>query len=515
MILKKLKHNLSAVVLASMATFCVACNTATTSSSTSNESSSSDMFPSTLAVTSPLSTESSSTSTGNQLIKMTTSSSSYVHSYTSATARIELLLSGTVSSPTTCQFDPEMFLEQSTNAECFGPAIDYEGHPDATTESPDGQLPSNDLGIWEETDTSTGNACTAAQLSSRMKSVQNKSNASLMGLASLICTANLNGVAAPDASNPDVDLTSYMIALGITDTTINSATIHYDATSGTYSYNLDFNYAPGTDSYDIEVDMEHTPTTTVGEFNGQVSYLVNDNFSGGNCPTSDVTYNGSLQYNSLSLTEMEVEAREALFCEHNSDGRDADGIIDPSDKYDSSTNPTGWGNNFNIFTANFNPQDMEGHYAYSWQAGPQDGNARVFNVTIENSGNDGFAFYGYGDDIEDTDGSITGFICNWAGPGSDHSLIEYAQYQAVSIDLTDGSIDADESYIEYAPTVSCEYDGTGSFVFDTNLDGDLSDEDPTATVPNDLYEADDIDSDGDATIEETIDDFGFILPVIS
>jgi len=307
-----------------------------------------------------------------------------------------------------------------------------------------------------------------------------------------------------------VDLLTEMSALSLTDVTFTFAQIDYSATDGTYTYSLVFDYAPST-SHRMVLDMVHTPGTASDEYTGLVSYQVDDSFTGGNCPSSDVTHNGSISYESVSSTELKFQVRNGMFCGNGVDGRGTDAQVDATDKYTTS-NVNGWGNNFSIFTANFDPSDMDGDYAYSWQAGPMDNNARTFNINISNSGVDGLSFYGYGDDIEDTDGSIDGFICNWAGPGSDHTIIEKAQYQEVSLNTGTGLVEAIDSDLNYAPTVSCDYDGTGTFVYDTDNDDDLTDEDSTLAVSNDLMDGDDLDGDSNATVEEVITDLGFTLP---
>lgn len=513
-LLKSLKKVIMILMIPAL---CAACNATTSSGSTTSSSDvTSSAFPTSLAVASPLDYTDGSSSSASSSTSALYLSSSPVPLYTWATDAIDLLLTASTSTACTTYFDPELFLTQESDAPCFGPQVAYEDHPDDTSSTSVGTLPPNDVGIWTETDSLSGNACAAEQFNSRMTSVQDKSNASLMGMATLICAANTSGVSLPSASTPTVDLTTEMNALGIIDTTFNTAEISYDSTTGSYSYELDLTYAPGTSSHDIVVSMEHTPGSSTGVYAGKLSYLINDSFSGGNCPSSDITHNGSIEYDAASTTDMEVQVKSGIFCEHDSDGRDSDGFVDPSDKY-ASTNPTGWGNNFYILTANYDPTTLDGNYAFSWQAGPNDGNARIMNINVNNTGENGFAFYGYGDDIESTDGSIEGFICNWAGPGSDHTIIEYAQYQEMSVDTTTGIINSDAANITYAPVVGCEYDGTGTFVFDTDSDGDLSDEDPTlditiASGTMDLIEGDDIDLDGTDTIEEVIDDYGFTLP---
>lgn len=491
-----------------------ACSSGSDSSSTSSEGTTA--FPSNLAVASPFDTTSETASSLSAL--KSSSSGSFISSYAWATARIELLLSG--ASTSSCTFDPELFLTEEENAGCFGPVIAYQAHPDATSSADpkyNGSVLPGDAGIWTEEDSTTGHACAAAELNARMEGIRDQSLASLTGLASLICVINANGYSMP--SNSTLDLTAEMTALGITDTTFNGASIsHSDSTgSDQYSYALDFVYAPSSGSYDIVVDMIHEPGSTVGAYQGRLSFMVNDSATGGNCPTSDITRNGSLLYEATSKTDLSVEVRSAEFCGHDSDGF-TDGLVDPSKKYDASSNPTGWGDGFNLFTADYDPSTLNGNYAFSWQAGPLDDNSRVFNVVVTTGAtsgvSEGQAFYGYGDEIESADGGIQGFICNWSGPNADHTLQALAQAQSVSYDSTSGTFTSTDADITYAPTNSCEHVADGSFIVDRDLDNDLTDEDPTQDLLEDLFDAEDTDGDGTVnTIAETIEAEGFTPPV--
>lgn len=489
--------------------------TSTDSTSTSSSSNTS-AFPLGLTVASPFSTTEVTASQSLSRYLSSGSGPSYASTFSLSSDAISEILSSTTLSG--CTFDPEAFLEQAADAECYGPNLAYEDHPDASGFEPDdGELPPGDLGLWLEEDADTGHACAAAELNARLSGVESKATAALKGLASLACVVNVNGYTMPSSST--LDLTTDMNGLGITDTTFAAASISHEInTDGedVYAYNIEFAYAPGADSYDVSVDMTHTPDATDADvYRGQLSYLINDQFTGGNCPTSDVTVNGSLAYEQDSANELTLEMRDATFCEHDNDGRDADGIVDPSLKQTSTVD--GWGNNFSIFTADFDPSAMDGNFAYSWQAGPNDSNTRVFNVNVEtdavNSEQTGKAFFGYGDDVEVTDGSVDGFICNWAAPGNDHTIIEVAQYQEVSYDSATGTFLSDVANLAYAPTVDCNYDGSGSFIFDTDLDSDLTDE-THAVVVDELIDGQDDNLDGDATIEETIEASGFTLPVL-
>lgn len=496
-------------LIATLPMICMACGSATTGSSSSTSTSSSDTsaFPTSFAVASPTDYV-DSTGTSSNLRFMTSGSTTY---YAWATGKIDQLLGG--ASPSLTAFTPALYFTQATDADCFGPNVDFQDHPDDTGTG-SGQLPSGDLGIWLEND-SSGDACSSAQLKSRMEDMRDGTTASLMVLASLVGALDDTGQSLPDATTTSVDLVDEMndamTAASRTDVTFTAATINFDSSDSSYNHNVSFTYDDGTDTHDIVVSMQHTPGSTAGAYTGTLSYRVDDDFTGGNCPSTEVTRNGSIQYNRVDSTDITVEVRHAQFCGHGVDGLTADNLVDPSDKYDATSNVNGWGNNFSIFTAAYNPSSMEGDYAYSWQAGPGDGNARIFNLHADSS-TSAIAYFGYGADIQNTDGSIEGFICNWAGPGSDRSLIESAQFQEITIDTSTGLGSASTNNIEYAPTTSCDYDGTGTFVYDSNADGDLSDEDPTVAVTNDLANGQDLNSDGDSTIEEVIDNAGFVTP---
>jgi hypothetical protein len=116
---------------------------------------------------------------------------------------------------------------------------------------------------------------------------------------------------------------------------------------------------------------------------------------------------------------------------------------------------------------------------YVWQAGPTDGNTRVFNSVISSSGSakSGTSYFGFGPDIADSGvGNISGFICNWAGPqptGNTHNTQLAAnpnvQRQCMDYDSSTGlytsvsAADADATRalkITYAPTENCNYAAT-------------------------------------------------------
>ena len=155
----------------------------------------------------------------------------------------------------------------------------YENHP----EGPDGpvfgsdvypSLPTGDLGIWSETNDGT-EACIAAQLNSRMAAFKDQSYIGLMNVASMIRVYIDDGNTWPDdlVAGTTEDVTSLMNAVGIIDTTFNSATIQLssDGMQWTYEAALTYNHM-GTD-HEIEVRLIHVPGADANQYEGLLRTL--------------------------------------------------------------------------------------------------------------------------------------------------------------------------------------------------------------------------------------------------
>ncbi len=468
----------------------------------------SEAYPTSLAVASPFETVSGAS--------LKSSAKSFSSAYSSSITRISTILSG--SSIGSCSFDGQNFLAKSSRAECYGPTVLYENYPAAVTSS-SGSLPQGDLGLWLEAEPSTGEACAAAELNQQMEGTSNQALAAMTAVASTICTANVNGV-WPPAAGSSIDLLTLPTPLSAPNVTFSSATVGLDSTGDIWSYDLTFAYTDTSSvSHDIEVHLSHQDGS--GVQSGRFTYMVDDDFPAGNCPSSDATTNGSLVYE-IDSTSIELQSKVGVFCGNGASGIGPDGTVDPSYTYPAY--PDGWGNNFEIFTANFDPTDLSGSYSYRWQAGPNDSNSRVFNIGVNSTTPmDGEAWFGYGDPVTSTDECIKGFYCNWAGPTATHDFVStYAQRQFVTLNSTTGIVEATGSDIAYAPTNSCTYDGSGSFVYDRDVDGDLTDETASTIVVTDpvssgllldLYSAIDVNLDGTATMCETIESRGFSSPM--
>ncbi len=511
------------LMLASGLNACGGSDSDSTNSTGTATDSSTDGFPSSLAVASP--TDTSTLPTTSQAILLAPRTLGSAHVYGQALTRIDSLLAG--STPIRNSFTPELFYQQDQDAGCYGPQLLYQNHPDASGMEPDdGTLPSGDLGIWTATEGSTTEACIAAQLNARLKGVRDRNLIALMSVASMIRAYIDAGNAWPTAlvAGSTANIVTEMNALGVSNTAFTEATLALNTAGDTWTYHLAFTYTRTGTPYDIVVDLVHTTADDTTDYEGLLTFRIDSTLNpSGNCSTSDITQNGSLHYTKVSNTEIRLQSRSAQLCGHGSDGlslalaqsstsnlTSANKIVDPA---------SAWQNNFSIFTANFDPQTLLGLYSYVWQAGPGDSHSRVMNVGIETA-TSGEGYFGYGDPVTTaTDGSIKGFICNWAGPGNNHSLLQYAQRQHITLNsssLVYEPTNAAASDIVYAPTVACTYDGSGSYLYDRDVDGDLSDEngltvnvDGTSALMFDLM----VPSGSASTVTEQIINRGFTQPV--
>ncbi|RDL45299.1 hypothetical protein DN730_06730 [Marinomonas piezotolerans] len=383
------------------------------------------------------------------------------------------------------RFDPAYFFGDVVDAECFGPPVAYDNHPDGTdaadlTDRSFPALPSGDVGIWTAANGTTTEACAAAQLNSQMKGAASRVFMSMVSFAGMVATASANGISLPTAGN-SISLTSELDARLPSSISVTTATLAKSAT-GVWSYTLVLEYTDptpptgATTPQTISLSMEHHPGTSNSAYEGVINYKMDDYFNpSGNCTAdthggSSTTNNGSLHYK-RNGDDINFQHRYAGLCGHDQDGL-SESITGMTLKHVAPN--SAWKNNFTILTSDFDKSDMSGSYAYTWQAGDNDSAARILFVGLNSNNNNGEAYYGYGDQVQNsTSGDILGFYCNWAGPGQTATRHDYAQRQFLTYDATDQRYElssAASSNITYAPTNSCTYAAGSGFVYDKDID---------------------------------------------
>lgn len=412
------------------------CSGSSSSSSTGSSAITSwdDTFANGFAVASPLSTTSSkkilnSTLTGDETVQ----------------EKVELLDSiatGTAVSGCSIQFPSLNGF--SGNATCYGPAVNYSNHPDGGGGS--AQLPTGDLGLWEATQ--SGEACAAAQMNTLMSKVSVYIDTALMVQASMVCLLNENSVGFSATADITDELQTSLQVSNPT-STVSSATVSNSGSVSTYEIagTLD-----GVKGFDLTIKIKKISDTNYqGKIYGYFTTANVDAFS------ASFVKNGNDLSVKLAAGSWLAASIDSIF--------NGDGELNQDDSFNG---------NMNQALISMNNETGEGNISYAWQAGSGDDKTRVFNAYVTDTAGtlSGCGYFGYGDDFNENlslnTNTIEGFICNWAGPGNDHSM-STASGKTQKQCFTENAGVMEEvtakRAITYAPTVSCN-DTDGAFTYD-------------------------------------------------
>ncbi len=466
---------------------CGGSGSAINDSSDPQGSSQESQFPSGLTIASPTDIDPSAMTSSIRSSSLKAHALNSDSVYSKTVSEIESVFNGDVTFAS--KFNGSLFYNFSASADCFGPQLIYENHP---FDLSNGNLPTGDLGIWLETEGATTEACAAAQLNQRLKGVKDRTKIGLISLAALVGVYRAAGNTWPDdiTAGSTEDLSTNFNAFGLTNVTFNTASISLNGDGDIWSYVIELVYTPAATPLTIYLKLDHAPGSSLYAYEGLLNYRV-DYVSGygGNCAGNNITQNGSIHYIRDSQTSVTLQSREAQFCGHGTNGLTEDvtssalssGKVVNRDNDDAAGAGTSWRNDFNIFTAQYDPTSLIGTYSYIWQAGWMDSNSRILDIGL-GTAVAGESYFGFGDPVDDdgvtTDGSIKGFYCNWAGPGVRTFHSDYAQRQHMTLNSMLNVFEptnAGASDITYAPVDSCSYSG-GSFRYDRDIDGNLTDE---------------------------------------
>ncbi|QQR80247.1 MAG: hypothetical protein IPJ69_13175 [Deltaproteobacteria bacterium] len=451
----------------------------------------SENFPADLAVASPTAAQ----STGAGLViaghhkAVELSSDADLQTKQEAIAE---LLAATNDAVTDCDFTLDLRVN-TNNATCYGPELTYSNHPDLSgigdgdtnNDDPlgqfndtdgDGSLPTGDVGLWTENNGDTAEACASAQMNAKVEGIASQVDSAMLAMASMYCLANVNSISLPSDVGDSVDLTSVVssgfssngIGITVTAAGLSRAADDVDG-NAVYIATLEGTASQESNTYAVDFRLKHIPTSTdASSYKGKLSYTIGQEGvdSQGCDPHQGITYATSIEYEKASVTSMTYALNNGTYCL-------GDDIYTSGSDYTVNPSAT-WSGNFNKVLFNYNPSTSVGNYSFAWQAGYNDDNARVMNMSIAESGasTTGTAFFGYGPKVyEDGAGSIEGMICNWAGPGAAHTPIEIVQRQELSLNNESGLFETTSSDITYAPTNTCDSTGSGQGGTFTYSDG--------------------------------------------
>ncbi len=429
----------------------------------------SQTFPTDLAITSPL----ANGSAVEGLVKLST------RAQTSSDTNIPLpfdekkdeiskrLIQPDISG---CGFTSTLF-RPAKDVTCYGPSISYENHQDFNY-SVSGVLPNGDVGIWDENEGSTGEACIAAKLNGLIGTLQGQLDTAVNLFTGMLCAANAGGedvLPLPSETKNFLSvLTDAKLPYDLTTATISREKENDTGGHPIYIYEM---AGKGIDSKAIAIHLhlKHIPLNkTNSVYKGRLWYTLNG-------PLADrplacqVTkqlrqFAVSILYEKSSKGVLLYRLKRAEYCSDK---------IDPFDSNNDVDSASNWVSQFSDGTFQIDTSKETGSFSYAWQAGTPDDNSRTILAEINSNGNggrSGCGYFGFGPRVQDTNvGNIDGMICNWAGPGAVHVVQPIVQRQCVTYNSTKKQFvsDPDTSRITYAPTNACDSFDDG-FVFDGN-----------------------------------------------
>jgi hypothetical protein len=394
-------------------------------------------------------------------------------------AQLASVLGGKVLDDCTVMLSQLALVGSGDNVTCYGPQLDYTGHPDGTPAPASGQLPGGDLGLWRETEARTGEACAAAKLNALVANIGRRVDFGLYASASMVCTGRLKGLIgaalADDAGADDagartppfagkLDLQADLAAVLAADgaLAVSEASIERipGAEGEAYKYVLDLTVTPpapggggpAPSARAIRTELLHVvDPVDSGSYHGRIW---SRSGSGAQAEAYSVAYaknalTGRLRYHTVS----------ASFDAGHVPSFDADGQL----RIDSD-----WAGNASQGIFDMSASDGTGSVSFAWQAGSGDSHARVFHAFTEASSGatTGCGYFAYGSRFDKSapswpDNEFSTFICNWAGPGNSHAgRSGYAQKQCMELDPA-GLYTPTASSISYAPVNSCDSTSTG------------------------------------------------------
>jgi hypothetical protein len=403
---------------------------------------------------------------------------------------VEKLLTATALS--SCTFDID--LSPGITAACYGPALAVSDHPDAGTGSKSANLPTGDLGLWSNTDSSTGLPCAAAQIDAGVDEVRHHPFLAQLISAAAVCVMQTTGISFPavgasitftTAQRNDLAGTANPATGTLTPSSVVVTGIRDSAGNAGWRYEVSGTLKSGTLNLTFFAGSNQTQDSA-GVERGKIFYeFVNPSpgVSGG-CPAGSQTTAGHLTYNyTRSTNGVVIQADYANFCGASTPVNRTTYEIGPTDAFHSTTNPDGWASDYTRVLMSYNTSTLVGNYVYVWQAGQLDGNTRVFNATISSSTSaaiisnatvlSGTGYFGFGGDITKSStsvGTITGMICNWTGPGAGAfgSKVVQSKAQKQTFSNSGSAWTAVSNNIRYAPVNACSYNPATSSAFRYN-----------------------------------------------
>lgn len=353
---------------------------------------------------------------------------------------------------------------QINNPNCYGPSLNFDPskHPDQNgiNVQQQNQLPAFDLGLW--TATENGQACAAAKMNQLTSNASYYADLAVGSMAMMVCAAAFQGDTIP-GDGKVLNLSSRLNQIQGAQVKIDTALISHEGDT----YHIVLKGVLNNDS--VRIESKHNPSSGAGVI-AVLSKLGQSNNGGLDFPyrATSVKYNQKSKQISYRLASAQY-GNPAGAQNANTAVQNWKNSIQAS-TLELNIDPSTWSNDLNLIQASFDGQNSK--VAYGWQAGAGDGMLRVFNAQTQ--GNTGTAWFGFsptctnGNSMPGSQSCSTNpisvtqldqllkidrMICNWAGPGNNHTGQKLVQKQTMQLSGTQWT--PIESKIRYAPTNSC------------------------------------------------------------
>ncbi len=450
-------------------------STSSTSSSTVTDSSMVTAMPSNLSVSSNTESGSSvSSRTEGRSFASEINDDNDPKKHKDKVARLKAVLNSTDIGQCHKAIPKKMKGSGGKYVSCYGPDLVYVNHP---SDSTDGTLPGGDLGIWTAyNDNTTQEACAVGQMNLLMDKIGRKVDLAMGITAMMICAAKNDGLTKPTIDGDALDVTASVAKTKISGRggmKVSEATLKRSKVASTgkikYTSKLEGSFTYNSTQQKFKIKFQHVPdtdSTSSGATGEGLVQMWQDGVSAtdGNCGSDPYDVVTSVAYKNTSdnLSFRAVKAKFANSMTKNEFFDSTGEVVGTSSAANSSA---GWYADFNVVRANIDKNGF-GKVGYAWQAGKSDGYTRTFNIkTVYNSADNqtGNAFFGFNphpDNGSYRSTNIDRMICNWAGPGNNHTGVAKIQRQKLSYASTANVWKSIQDNITFAPTTSCDFDNS-------------------------------------------------------
>jgi len=362
---------------------------------------------------------------------------------------------------------------------CYGPAMNYTAHPNASgSEATSGQLPTGDLGLWVAEEPGGDTACAAAKLNELVAKAAFNVDLAVGSMTTMACAAAMLGRELPDSAGEKLDLSAALHSIDHQAFEVEKASIEFVTLGNGHTAYKTVMHAEDNQDHPIQINVTHDAQDNTGILLILTSDA-DDHNANGNTRGTSVVYSISDTNLSYKMIAARAQPSQNTLSLRSSD--DDHLTIETSDSGEVSLHA---GQDVHVMIANMSPSTGDGSLAYAWNAGGADSHYRALIVVTSDT--TGRAYYGYVPSPSSGSESINldlsqadaGMICNWAGPSNQHQPNDKVQYQALS--LSNGEWTATTSNIRYAPTNSC--DSATSVTFTPAFSGPDVDPAPTPTA---------------------------------